>query len=170
MLVADLGTIALQAEVMTVFAWGERLDNVWEGWLTFFASDGTVYRTARETVQPNVDALVYWAGGLRPVYLEGALSRAEPVAPAEAGLAPAADIAAGAAVPPPDGAATTDPEPVDEDLPEGTRVVEVVAVDAASGRCTVRAGDRHIVLEPTHGLVFGVNQGDRISLRLPPAA
>jgi hypothetical protein len=170
MLVADLGTVALRGEIVTVLAWGERLDNVWEGWLTFFASDGTVYRTGRETVQPNVDALVYWAGGLRPVYLDGAMSRAEPVAPADAGLAPAENIAAGAAGDPSARAATTDDDHGDPSLPEGTRIVEVVAVDAASGRCTVRAGDRHIVLEPTYGLVFGVHQGDRISLRLPPAA
>ena len=55
----------------------------WKGWLEFqrvadrAASDGPrVLRTDRETTQPNRGALDYWAGGLEPVYLEGAIERA----------------------------------------------------------------------------------------------
>lgn len=32
-------------------------------------------RTARETTQPNRDAIAYWAAGIEPIYLEGALKR-----------------------------------------------------------------------------------------------
>jgi hypothetical protein len=32
--------------------------------------------TGRETVQSSEDALGYWARGLEPVYLDGALARA----------------------------------------------------------------------------------------------
>jgi hypothetical protein len=46
--------------------WGERRDDgTWWGWLEF---------------TPNRDALAYWATGLEPVYLEGALLRARDVA------------------------------------------------------------------------------------------
>ena len=37
---------------------------------------GRPLRTGQETSQPNRWALDYWAGGLEPVYLEGALTRA----------------------------------------------------------------------------------------------
>jgi hypothetical protein len=49
----------------------------WHGWLTFEALDGSgrVLRTERETTQASRDDLVYWASGLEPVYLDGALSR-----------------------------------------------------------------------------------------------
>jgi hypothetical protein len=56
-----------------------RVDGSWIGWLEFVPlSGGHVLRTARETSQPDRDALVYWAGGLEPLYLEGALERALP--------------------------------------------------------------------------------------------
>jgi hypothetical protein len=60
-------------------AWGEaRVDGTWEGWLEFTPVDtiGPVLRTGRETTQPNRDAIAYWAGGLEPVYFEGAFVRA----------------------------------------------------------------------------------------------
>jgi hypothetical protein len=61
----------------SVQVWGrERDDRLWEGWLVFIASDGSVLRTGRETVQSQRKALAYWAGGLEPVYWEGALARA----------------------------------------------------------------------------------------------
>jgi len=51
-------------------------DGLWEGWIEFTRpSDDKAVRTGRETTQPNHQDLVYWAGGLRPVYLEGALQR-----------------------------------------------------------------------------------------------
>ena len=45
--------------------------------MEFDPADGSApSRTGRETTQPNLADLEYWASGLTPVYLEGALSRA----------------------------------------------------------------------------------------------
>ena len=61
--------------------YGRPLGEVWEGWIEFVATDGSVATTARETTQPDRRALEYWATGLEPIYLEGALARAlDPVA------------------------------------------------------------------------------------------
>lgn len=51
---------------------------VWEGWLEFtpLGGRGIVRRSPIETTQPNREALEYWASGVEPVYLEGALERA----------------------------------------------------------------------------------------------
>lgn len=51
---------------------------VWEGWLEFspVGGRGIVRRSPIETTQPNREALAYWASGIEPVYLEGALERA----------------------------------------------------------------------------------------------
>ena len=55
----------------------QRGDGLWEGWLLFASSAGSdVLLTSRETTQPNRNALVYWATGLEPVFLEGAFERA----------------------------------------------------------------------------------------------
>jgi hypothetical protein len=55
----------------------QRADATWEGWIEFVHIDGLlVYRTPRETSQPNRTDLVYWATGVSSVYLEGALERA----------------------------------------------------------------------------------------------
>jgi hypothetical protein len=58
--------------------WGDqRQDGRWEGWLRFIPPDGRgILSTSRETTQPNRRALVYWATGLEPTYLEGAFERA----------------------------------------------------------------------------------------------
>jgi hypothetical protein len=54
-----------------------REDGRWEGWLEFVANgSGEVIMTGRETTQSNLPSIRYWAGGLRPTYLEGALDRA----------------------------------------------------------------------------------------------
>jgi hypothetical protein len=54
-----------------------RDDGTWEGWLEFLPDDASeVVRSARETTQPNLVDLEYWATGLTPIYLEGALDRA----------------------------------------------------------------------------------------------
>lgn len=54
----------------------ERDDRIWEGWLEFVPDDGSmVLRSQRETTQPNQTALEYWASGLTPIYLKGALER-----------------------------------------------------------------------------------------------
>ena len=48
----------------------------WQGWLEFVPVDGGApLRSSRETTQPNREDTVYWATGLTPVYLEGALER-----------------------------------------------------------------------------------------------
>lgn len=49
---------------------------LWEGWLEFVPTRGPAVRSGRETTQPNLPDLEYWATGLTPVYLEGALKRA----------------------------------------------------------------------------------------------
>jgi hypothetical protein len=49
----------------------------WHGWIEFESmDDGAVIRSGRETTQPNLKDAVYWATGITPVYLEGALRRA----------------------------------------------------------------------------------------------
>jgi len=69
----------------------EAADGRWEGWIEFESADGAeVIRSGRETTQPNRADTEYWATGLTPVYLEGALARAlephrrTPPPPAEA--------------------------------------------------------------------------------------
>src|SRR5258705_8644879 len=51
---------------------------MWEGWIEFLpgngGGDGVI--TTVESRQPEHQHLVYWATGLTPVYLEGALQRA----------------------------------------------------------------------------------------------
>jgi hypothetical protein len=54
----------------------ERDDGTWIGWLEFRNPLHGTRRTDRETTQSNVDAMSYWASGLEPIYLEGALARA----------------------------------------------------------------------------------------------
>ena len=57
-------------------------DGHWEGWLEFVPLDGgVVVPSARETTQPNRVDTEYWATGLTPIFLEGALRRA--LAPVE---------------------------------------------------------------------------------------
>jgi hypothetical protein len=61
----------------TARACGRRRDDeLWEGWLEFVPADGSrIIRSARETTQPNLADLEYWASGLTAVYLDGALER-----------------------------------------------------------------------------------------------
>ena len=54
----------------------QRADRLWEGWIEFVTKSGATLRSPRETTQPNLTDLEYWATGLTPVYLEGALERA----------------------------------------------------------------------------------------------
>ena len=53
-------------------------DGMWEGWIEFTAVDGTseVHVTGVESRQPEREHLQYWATGLTPIFLEGALHRA----------------------------------------------------------------------------------------------
>jgi hypothetical protein len=53
-------------------------DGMWEGWVEFTAVDGSgeVHVTGVESRQPEREHLQYWATGLTPIFLEGALHRA----------------------------------------------------------------------------------------------
>jgi len=53
-------------------------DHMWEGWLEFEPLDGkrAVVVGPVESRQPEAHDLAYWATGLTPVFLEGALKRA----------------------------------------------------------------------------------------------
>src|SRR6185436_4946639 len=60
---------------------------LWEGWIEFVpAGGGAPLRSPRETTQPNRVDTEYWATGLTPVYLEGALRRAMDLIGARADL------------------------------------------------------------------------------------
>lgn len=61
----------------TARACGREVDGGrWEGWIEFVPEENApVLRSERETTQPNRTDIEYWAGGLTPVYLEGALRR-----------------------------------------------------------------------------------------------
>lgn len=86
----------------------QRSDGLWEGWIEF-DPDGrsAALRTRRETTQPTLAALEYWASGLTTVYLEGALARA---VDAQTGAeAPAAVDTPAYDAPAPDRAAVLDP-------------------------------------------------------------
>jgi hypothetical protein len=63
--------------IVRIYA-SERSDHTWEGWLEFHPTDKSksMLRTGQETSQPSRDTIEYWALGLEPVYLEGALARA----------------------------------------------------------------------------------------------
>jgi hypothetical protein len=60
---------------------------LWQGWIEFVpVGGGEPLRTTRATTQPNRQDTVYWATGLTPVYLDGALQRT--LRPAEKPAAP----------------------------------------------------------------------------------
>jgi hypothetical protein len=59
----------------------QQRDGTWRGWLEFIPTQGgAVLATERETTQPTLDMVGYWASGLEPVYLEGAFERAHAIA------------------------------------------------------------------------------------------
>jgi hypothetical protein len=70
--------LRLEDTVYLAEVWGERRDDgLWEGWIEFVPSNGGPFlSTGRETSQSTLEALTYWATGLEPVYLHGALARA----------------------------------------------------------------------------------------------
>jgi hypothetical protein len=54
-----------------------REDGLWEAWIEFRPeAGGPSCATGRETTQPNLTAIKYWAEGLEPIYFEGAFARA----------------------------------------------------------------------------------------------
>ena len=59
--------------------------HMWEGWIEFvpLGTGSRPLRSRRESTQPSRESLIYWATGLTPVYLKGALERAryEPAPP-----------------------------------------------------------------------------------------
>jgi len=56
----------------------EMAGGTWQGWIEFIPlGDGDPIRSARETTQPNRQDTAYWATGLTPVYLQGALRRTQ---------------------------------------------------------------------------------------------
>jgi hypothetical protein len=70
----------------------------WQGWLEFVPlSGGPPVHTPRETTQPNRVDTEYWATGLTPVYLEGALGRALTTPPMVRTTPPEPSIFAGPA-------------------------------------------------------------------------
>jgi hypothetical protein len=69
----------------------EMSDSKWQGWIEFVPlGGGEPIRSSRETTQPNRQDTEYWATGLTPVYLEGALRRAlrPPIRSPAPGVAP----------------------------------------------------------------------------------
>src|SRR5262249_11997961 len=71
----------------------EREDGLWEGGMEFVPYDGSaVPRSQRETTQPNLVALEYWATGLTPIYLQGALERTLTPPPASVAPPPVASV------------------------------------------------------------------------------
>ena len=70
---------------------GKGTNGLWQGWLEFIpVGAGEPVRSGRETTQSNRDDAIYWATGLTPVYLEGALSRA--LSPLVNGTTPPAPV------------------------------------------------------------------------------
>jgi hypothetical protein len=71
----------------------EREDGLWEGWLEFVPHEASaVLRSQRETTQPNLADLAYWATGLTPVYLQGALERTLTPPPPSVAPSPVASV------------------------------------------------------------------------------
>src|SRR5262245_3726002 len=70
--------VAKDGRVFGARACGSELTrNLWQGWVEFLpVGGGDAIRSSRETTQPNRQDTAYWATGLTPVYLEGALERA----------------------------------------------------------------------------------------------
>ncbi len=60
-----------------VLVYAVQKGSTWAGWLEFVSEDQhKVVRTDRETTQSSLAAVAYWATGLEPLYIEGALARA----------------------------------------------------------------------------------------------
>lgn len=52
-------------------------DGLWAGFFVFIPEQGErLLRTGVETEQSTPEDLLYWAGGVTPAYLDGALARA----------------------------------------------------------------------------------------------
>ena len=62
-------------DLIRVYA-AELPGGTWQGWIEFRSAEGESVVTERETTQSNREGVTYWATGLEPVFLEGALKRA----------------------------------------------------------------------------------------------
>jgi hypothetical protein len=70
------GTPSAASDVVRVLAEEERA-GTWLGTIEFVpAVGGPTLRAEHETSQPSEKLVGYWAGGLEPLYFEGALARA----------------------------------------------------------------------------------------------
>lgn len=58
-------------------AYGRPADSLWVGSIAFVNEAGEMVETGVETTQPDRAALEYWAPGIEPIYLDGALTRAQ---------------------------------------------------------------------------------------------
>jgi hypothetical protein len=85
---------AEDGRVFMAQACGSEMQNgLWQGWIEFVpVGGGDPLRSTRATTQPNRQDTVYWATGLTPVYLEGALQRT--LRPLAKALAPDQPVAA----------------------------------------------------------------------------
>ena len=54
----------------------EQPGGTWQGWIEFRSAEGESVSTERETTQSNREGVTYWATGLEPIFLEGALQGA----------------------------------------------------------------------------------------------
>ena len=54
----------------------EQAGGTWAGWIEFRSAEGESVATERETTQSHRAGVAYWASGLEPVFLQGALARA----------------------------------------------------------------------------------------------
>lgn len=82
-LLAEFGDpVTYQGIAYRAQACGAQLGHLWEGWIEFIPiAGGPPVRSGRETTQPKLDDARYWATGLTPIFLEGALNRAMNPAP-----------------------------------------------------------------------------------------
>lgn len=78
----------------------EMSGGTWQGWIEFVPlGEGEPVRSARETTQPNRQDTLYWATGLTPIYLQGALRRTLRPTVRPVGVDPAPPIFDGPAEP-----------------------------------------------------------------------
>jgi hypothetical protein len=72
-----LRTASGEEYVARVYADRQPDGRLWEAWFVFFPiSGGPPLSTDRETTQSTFEDAQYWATGITPAYLEGALTRA----------------------------------------------------------------------------------------------
>jgi hypothetical protein len=104
-------------------------DKRWEAWLEFAPLDGEekVFVTPIESRQPEREHLVYWATGLTPVYLEGALRRARTPPPVRAlPVERAASTAPAPRLSPPSTVVRLKPEAVLDPFNVGSRSLDLL--------------------------------------------